>query len=297
MIRKLGNRVLCIRVAGLWEFRLIVVGSAYISISLLSALSIVISIPTLLNAEQPPDLVTDRPTKAANTAIVQPGYVLLETGLKFLRDEPDGSRKDKLDLFDSLLRIGLAKKFEARLGWVPGKWQETNNADSTETSNGVGDAVLAGKLKLREESGYVPAISLILGTGIPVGHDDFSSQRFDPFIHGAFSHSLPNNLGLVYNLGVVGISEQSDSGGTDTHVYFDYSGVLSYGGNPLFAPYLEVYGLAPISDSGTSSSTLGGGITSLVFPNFQLDASGGIGLTDSATDWFVGIGLSVRFPR
>ena len=108
---------------------------------------------------------------------------------------------------------------------------------------------------------------------------------------------MPSSLRLVYNLGVFATSGQDSTGEIETHTYFDYSAALSYGGNPLFATFLEAFGTAPISGNGSSSFSLGGGITSLVLSNLQLDASGGVNITDSATDWFVGVGFSVRFPR
>ena len=278
-------------------YRFSIFGVRCISLALIAALSIAVLASAALCAEQPPDLVTDRPTRAANTAIVQPGYALWEAGFKFSRDEEGGNRSDEFDLLDSLFRIGLAEKAELRVGWLSGKWKDSSIADSTSDSTGIGDANLGFKVRLHDEEGRVPAMSLILATTLPVGHDEFSSQRPDPSATMAFSHTLANNVGLVYNLGVVAITDQNLSGDKETDTFFDYSVALSYGGNPLFSPFLEAFGKTRIDDNGSSSFSIGGGMTSLVFPNFQLDASGGIGITDSAADWFVGIGLSVRFPR
>lgn len=268
-----------------------------------SALPLIVTVALILlasnvfSAEEPPDLVTDRPTKAANTAIVLPGYVLWESGFKFARDDSDGSRSDELEFFDSVFRIGLAEKAELRLGWLSGKWKQSRSANSTDKSTGFGDATVGLKVRLRHEGGSVPAISLILAITLPVGHDEFSSQRPDPSATVAFSHSLGNNVGLVYNLGVVAITDRNLSEDKETDTFFDYSAALSYGGNPLFSPFVEAFGVTPINNNRSSSFSLGGGLTSLILPNLQLDASCGVGLTGSATDRFVGIGFSVRFPR
>ena len=82
------------------------------------ALSIIALSPAGRSAEELPDLVTDRPTKAANTAIVQPGYFLWEAGFKFSRDDAGGSRSDEFEFLDSVFRIGIAKKAELRVGWA-----------------------------------------------------------------------------------------------------------------------------------------------------------------------------------
>ena len=37
--------------------------------------------------------------------------------------------------------------------------------------------------------------------------------------------------------------------------------------------------------------------TWLLKPTAQLDVSGGVGISDTAPDWFVGAGVSLRYPR
>ena len=45
------------------------------ALPLMVTLAIIVLVADVLSGEMPPDLVTDRPTKAANTAIVPPGYI------------------------------------------------------------------------------------------------------------------------------------------------------------------------------------------------------------------------------
>lgn len=267
------------------------------ALPLMVTLAIIVLVSEAFSAEEPPDLVTDRPTKAANTAIVPPGYVLWESGFKFSRNDESGSRSDEFEFLDSVFRIGLAKKAELRLGWLSGKWKQSRATSSTDKSSGIGDATLGLKVRLRDEGSYTPAMALILATTLPVGDDEFSSERSDPSATVAFSHALPHNLGLVYNLGVEASSGRNSAGDKKTDTIFSYSAALSYGRNPLASPYIEAFGETPIDGSGNTDFSIGGGLTSLLLPNIQLDASGGVGLTGSTTDWFVGIGFSVRLPR
>jgi hypothetical protein len=175
------------------------------------------------SGEEPPDLVTDRPTKAAHTVIVPRGYVLWESGFKFSRDDESGSRSDEFEFLDSVFRIGLAKKAELRLGWLSGKWKQSRTANSKDKSSGIGDATLGLKVRLRDEVSYAPAMALILATTLPVGDDEFSSERSDPSATVAFSHVLPHNLGLVYNLGVEAASGRNSAGNKKTDTIFSYS--------------------------------------------------------------------------
>lgn len=50
------------------------------------------------------------------------------------------------------------------------------------------------------------------------------------------------------------------------------------------------------SASGGPSNSFDGGFTYLLRDDLQVDASAGVGLSDDADDWFVGLGLSLRFP-
>jgi len=267
------------------------------ALPLIVMLAIIVLASDAFSSEQLPDLITDRPTKAANTAIVQPGYVLWEAGFKFSRDDSDDSRSDEFEFLDSVFRIGLAKKTELRIGWLSSKWKKSSSANSKDKSTGIGDATLGLKVRLRDEGSCAPAMALILATTLPLGDDEFSSERSDPSVTVAFSHSLSHNVGLVYNLGVEASTGRNSAGDKETDTIFAYSAALSYGGNPLVSPYVEAFGETPIDGNGNTDFSLGGGLTSLMLPNLQLDASGGVGLTGSATDWFVGIGFSVRFPR
>jgi hypothetical protein len=59
--------------------------------------------------------------------------------------------------------------------------------------------------------------------------------------------------------------------------------------------FIESFGLIP--ESGESAHQLDTGFTFLVLPNFQLDISGGIGISMGSPDNFISMGLSYRIPR
>jgi hypothetical protein len=61
--------------------------------------------------------------------------------------------------------------------------------------------------------------------------------------------------------------------------------------------FLEVFGDVPASAPGTPANYFDGGLTYLLRDNLQFDVSAGVGLSHAAEDWFVGAGISVRFPR
>ena len=245
-------------------------------------------------ADAVPELSTDRPDEATGTTVVTPGYVLWETGFKFSRDDEDGTRTDDVDILDSLFRIGVAEKLELRLS-VAGKWQETTTGGVDSRSRGIGDPELGVKLRLLDEQGRAPSIAVIVATTLPIGDNKFSSDRADPSAILAFLHLLTDDLGLTWNLGLKAKTSRDSTGQKETDSVLTYAATLGLAPDPRLSPYLEVFGESP--EGGSTSLSVGVGLLSLLRPNLQLDLSGAFGATDSANDWSLGAGLSVRFPR
>ena len=71
---------------------------------------------------------------------------------------------------------------------------------------------------------------------------------------------------------------------------FLYSAVAGYGLDSTNGVFIELFGN---SEEELSVDT---GWTHLLNPTLQLDVAVGAGITDEAPDWFVGLGLSMRYP-
>ncbi|MBL7216812.1 MAG: transporter, partial [Desulfobacteraceae bacterium] len=61
--------------------------------------------------------------------------------------------------------------------------------------------------------------------------------------------------------------------------------------------FVEAYGSIAMNPSNTPSNAVDGGFTYLILENFQVDISGGKGISEAATDWYVGAGFTYRYPR
>ncbi len=131
---------------------------------------------------------------------------------------------------------------------------------------------------------------------VPVGKEDFSSGRADPSFLFAFSNSLANFLTFSYNLGMAWYTGQDEFSNKHTLSVFQYTANLGIGIIGNLGGFVELYGDAGLSASKTPVTAFDAGLTYLLFDNFQLDVSGGVGLSDAADDWIVGVGLSYRFP-
>jgi hypothetical protein len=69
-------------------------------------------------------------------------------------------------------------------------------------------------------------------------------------------------------------------------------------GKSLGGPWAAFFEAAfTVPEQATTLVLFHAGATYLMTPNLQMDAHGGVGLTDTAPDYFLGVGISVRLPR
>jgi len=241
-----------------------------------------------------PELITDRPDQTESAVTVAPGFVQLEVGASFTHD--GDADLDTFEAPGSLLRIGLVKRLELRIGWT-GHVSQDVGAEGLFDESGVGDAELGVKVRLRDEQGRRPEMALLLAGSLPVGEAAFTSDRVDPSFRLALAHTLGERLGLGYNVGVEWASEPGVGGGATTLSSYLYTVALGIGLSERTGAFVELFGTVPGSASGDPAHSFDGGFTFLLRPNVQLDVAGGVALTDEADDWFVGVGVSARWPR
>lgn len=237
-----------------------------------AALAVLSLCPAVARAQE--ELVTDRPDQTESAVTVAPDKVQIETGVLFTREERGRETFEVTEALGTLVRIGLRERIELRVGfdgWI-----------SAHGANGLGDASLGAKIRLAEETEDRPQAAVLLGTSVPVGDDRFSSDDYAPSIRLALSKSFGEAVGLGFNLG----AEFPD----DDEVLL-YTLAVGVGVDDVNGLFVEIFG------DSESSHSFDAGWTHLARPNLQFDVAAGLGITDEAPDWFVGVGLSVRLPR
>ena len=255
-------------------------------------------IPFMAQGAEFPELITDRPDQTESSETVLPGYFQMEFG--WTHAEEDNGARGTTDAFpESLLRVGLVENLELRFGYAGYQWEDFSFKNgSFEENDGCGDTEVGMKLKFWDEKGWIPQTAVLTHLSLPTGQAPFSSERPDPSYRFAFSHMLTERLSLGYNLGQAWKTNEDDSGDRDTRSVFQYTVALGISLTERLGTFVEFFGDIPTgSASGKPANFFNGGFTYLLADNVQLDIASGLGLSEDADDWFIGWGLSFRFPN
>ena len=243
------------------------------------------------------ELVTDRPDQTESSSVVPPGYVQIETGWSLSRDQEGGIRTNTHAFPGTLFRIGALDRMELRLGYDGSLWEQTRETGLSTDLTGSGDMGIGAKIYFWEEKKWVPETALLAGVSLPVGKDQLSSERADPSFRLSLSHTLSDRLSFGYNLGATWESTLDETNDRDTLSLFNYTVVLGMGLSERAGLFVEVFGDIPFNATGGPRHSFDGGLTFLIRDNLQVDGAAGVGLSDSADDWSVGLGITVRLPR
>ena len=254
------------------------------------------SLGTPGRAQEPPELVTDRPDQTESAVVVPKGAFQLELGANFARDAADGVTSELLEVPSALVRYGLSPRLELRLAWAGVVDAESRGRGERARLRGTADPEIGLKLLLLSmEQGDAWSLALLSHATIPVGDEEVGSPRADPSLRVLGAHELSERVGFGWNVGYEAGSFRDAAGDRHTLGRFVYTGSLGIALNSRWGTFLELFGDLPASDPEPEAHSFDAGLTFLATPRLQLDVAAGVGLNGAAVDWFVGSGLSFRW--
>lgn len=235
------------------------------------------------------DLITDRPDATESPTVVPKRYLQIETGGLYESFEENNVQLERYVYNTTLLRYGILNNLELRVGWDFTQETTTINGLQLDNSlNGLSPLLLGVKVAIAEEKNGFPEIGLIGHLFLPfTASNDFKTETTGADFRFAFSHTLSEKSSLSYNLG----GQWRDDSPEIAYIY-----TLSYGYaiTGKFGAYAELYGDFP--EDSKANHFWDAGITYLVKPNLQLDATVGSGITDDQ-DILLSAGVSYRIPN
>lgn len=248
------------------------------------------------------DIITDRPDQSESAVTMSKGFIQVELGGTYEYDKI--SSGDPLVLTTDfrtvsapsfLIRYGLAKKIELRLSgeFISQKTSQSlqtiTQSSESSTVNGIAPLVVGAKFRLFDERNSRPEAAILASLSIPVFDNAFKTQHLGAEVRLALANTLTEKLGVSYNIGAEWDGEDN------TNPTGLYTLAFGLGINNNLSAFAEVYGF--LRNGSEPDHRLDGGFTYLLAKNVQADISGGIGITETAPDFFIGAGVSFRLPR
>lgn len=233
--------------------------------------------------------VTDRPDATESPRVVPLGYFQVETGGFYEAFEGNTFSIDRYVFNTTLLRYGLLRNMELRLGWnIEEQTTKINNTDFQNTLRGFSPLVLGVKIGIAEEKSGMPEIGLVGNIYLPfTAGTDFKPETTGVDFRFAFSHTLSKKENLSYNIG-------AQWGDDSPEAAYIYSLSYGYAITDTFGAYAEIYGDLPENSSANHFWDIGG--TYLLKPNVQFDITVGSSFTQGQ-DILLSAGVSFRTPN
>lgn len=236
----------------------------------------------------------DRPRTRSSVGVIPVGRFSIEGGVTYTFDDEDGVEAETVAGPELLVRTGILPRFEARVGWTGFQRVDVSASGFDDTTDGITDMSAGVKLSIIEKnSGAVPALAGIFEVSIPIGDDEFSSDRVDPSAELAFDYdNLHELLGFSGSVKISSLENQTNNDEflqTGVAISFDQHWQEDV---ETFAEYFAFFN----SDSDIDDSHfVQTGVIFKILPHVTIDARVGVGLTSESTDLFAGAGGSVSF--
>ena len=231
-------------------------------------------------------LVTDRPDFTESVVSVAPRRVQVEAG--YTHEEKDGEASDAFG--ELLLRIGLSERVELRLAPNSYRRDLPRGGDDAE---GREDPSIGIKLETGHggdaPSLWKPATALLLGTTLPLGDSEVTSDELLPSAILALEWELGGGAGIGSNIGAA--AEADERGRFVTGVF---SVALGFDLGGAWGGFVEYYTFVPEGSERQTQQFFDAGLTFQISDDFQLDARIGTE-AGGETDWFAGVGLAYRW--
>ena len=245
---------------------------------------------TAATQDSVPELITDRPDQTESSSLVPNKMIQIETGFVFENNETSNNKLRSYAYNTSLLRYGLMKNLELRMGLeYLGDIAESKSSNEKNSTSGFSPLYVGFKTKIIEEKDCMPEIAFLGAMTLPFSaNENYKPSNPAANMRFAFSHTLSDQFSLGYNLG-------AEWDGDSTIPGYFYSLALGIGLSQNLGMFIESYGLMMEDNNG--EHLLDTGFTYLIMPNIQIDISGGLGLNSNAIDHFISAGISIRLPR
>lgn len=238
------------------------------------------------SGEQSENLTTDRAEYTITTEVVGAGVLQLETG--FLLESTQGTRVIHAPV--PLMRIGITRRLELRVGGDGGLWQRAGATGAYEHAAGLSDMGVELKWKLLDEHGHLPALAIAPSLSSPVGRSGFSSGAYDPTLKLAWGKGLLKGFRASGNFDFSSVTEDRRFLQRAVTLCIEHN--LPQG----MVVYWENYTIWPRHRGGEQETMWNTGLFHAIGKNAQIDVEVARCLASGVPHWYLGAGFVIRRP-
>ncbi|MEO8763650.1 MAG: transporter [Ginsengibacter sp.] len=225
------------------------------------------------------EIDTDRPDQTESPVTILRKWMQVEHGFALEKD-------NQLSVYGSstLLRYGLVKNVELRLE-ADFIYTPSNKFFPGHTE--LLPIILGTKISLWEERKWIPKTSLLVHAGLPfLAAKSFKNFDVQPGVRFTFQNNLSQVVSWGYNAGI-------EWDGENSNPYYLYTFSNGINLSKSLYGFLELFG--SLNKDELPRHNFDAGLSLSVSDDCKVDISSAIGLTKTAPDWSIAIGMSVRF--
>lgn len=233
-------------------------------------------------------LITDRPDATESPTAMPKGFLQVETGAFYEAFEDNNIKSENYTYNTTLVRYGLLKNLELRLGWdfVEGI-TKVNGTTLDDVTSGFNPLLFGFKTTIAQENGCMPEIGFLGHLYLPfTASNDYKPETTGVDFRFSFAHTLSEKSSIAYNLGAAWRDDSPEAA-------YLYTVAYGYSITDKIGAYGELYGDFP--ENSKANHLWDAGLTYLLSNNVQLDATIGSSIT-KGQDILISAGVSFRLP-
>lgn len=237
------------------------------------------------------ELSTDRPDTTESPYTVDAGHFQIEMSFVDFAYDDDSGRTDTLTVLPINLKAGLLNNVDIQFVFDPYINQRSKSGGRSQRSDGFGDTTVRLKVNLWGNDEGPTALALMPYIKFPTASDDLGNDDVEGGLIIPFAMELPAgfSLGAMLEFDIVRDAEDRGYGLGILHtvtlgheLFMGLSGYVEYAGNAF------------VDAGSTYQAVVGGGLTYPIGENIQLDGGINFGISESADDYNVFVGMSFR---